>query len=110
MLDVPRKRTRADKGATTGEPSVNHSIYSANRMTHLKIVVVALIAGSAVASVGIAVHLSSDDGDARIERVIKAGNGRDGLEFERNPPPIIVGKTLRVGTDDRGLMIVELKD
>jgi hypothetical protein len=66
--------------------------------------------GSAVASVGIAVHLSSDDGDARIERVIKAGDGRDGLEFERNPPPIIVGKTLRVGTDDRGLMIVELKD
>jgi hypothetical protein len=52
---------------------VNHSIYSADRMTHLKIVVVALIAGVAVVSVGISVRLSSDDGDARTARVIKAG-------------------------------------
>ena len=55
------------------EPSVNHSIYSADRMTHLKIVVVALIAGVAVVSVVISVRLSSDDGDARTARVIKAG-------------------------------------
>ena len=30
------------------EPFVNHSIYSADRMTHLKIVVVAMIAGVAL--------------------------------------------------------------
>jgi hypothetical protein len=54
---------------------VNHSIYSADRMTHLKIVVVAMIAGVALVSVGISVRLSSDDGDARTARVIKAGKG-----------------------------------
>jgi hypothetical protein len=53
---------------------VNHSIYCADRMSHLKIVVVALIAGVAVVSVGISVHLSADDGDARTARVIKAGD------------------------------------
>jgi hypothetical protein len=56
------------------EPFVNHSIYSADRMTHLKIVVVALIAGVALVGVGISIRLSSDDGDART-RVIKAGKG-----------------------------------
>jgi hypothetical protein len=40
---------------------VNHSIYSADRMTHLKIIVVALIAGVGVMSVGISIRLSSDD-------------------------------------------------
>jgi hypothetical protein len=55
------------------EPSVNHSIYSADRMTHLKIVVAALIAGIAAAGVGISVRLGSGDGDARTARVIKVG-------------------------------------
>jgi hypothetical protein len=36
---------------------VSHSIYSADRMTHLKIVVAALIAGIAAACVGISVRL-----------------------------------------------------
>jgi hypothetical protein len=40
---------------------VIHSIYSADRMTHLKIVVAALIAGVGVMSVGISIRLSSDD-------------------------------------------------
>ena len=40
---------------------MNHSIYSADRMTHLKIVVVALIADVVVISVGISIRLSSDD-------------------------------------------------
>jgi transposase len=53
------------------EPFVNHSIYSADRVTHLKIVVIALIAGIAVLSIG--VRLSSDDGGARTARVMKAG-------------------------------------
>jgi hypothetical protein len=55
------------------ELSVNHSLYSADRLTHLKIVVAALIAGIAVVGVGISMRLRSDDGDARSARVIKAG-------------------------------------
>ena len=57
------------------EPFVNHSIYSADRMTHLKIVVVALIAGVALVGVGISVRLSSDDGDVRTARFHKSRQG-----------------------------------
>lgn len=39
---------------------MNHSIQSADRATHLKIVVVALVAGIAVAGFGISVRTSSD--------------------------------------------------
>jgi hypothetical protein len=52
---------------------MNHSIYSADRSTHLKVVVVALVAGIAVAAVGLSARLSSDDGYAQTARVIKAG-------------------------------------
>jgi len=52
---------------------MNHSIYSADRGTHLKIVVIALVAGIAVAGFGIAAHSNSDDGYAQTARVIKAG-------------------------------------
>jgi hypothetical protein len=52
---------------------MNHSIYSADRATHLKIVVVALVAGIAVAGLGISARLSSDDGYTQTARVIKAG-------------------------------------
>lgn len=38
---------------------MNHSIITADRNTHLKIVVVALVAGIAVATVGIAARLST---------------------------------------------------
>ena len=51
---------------------MNHSIYSADRSTHLKIVVVALVAGIAVAAFGISVRSNSDD-YAQTARVIKAG-------------------------------------
>ena len=51
---------------------MNHSIYSADRSTHLKIVVVALVAGIAVAGFGISARTSSDD-YAQTARVIKAG-------------------------------------
>ena len=52
---------------------MNHSIYSADRTTHLKIVVVALIAGIAVAGFGISARTTSDDGLTQTARVMKAG-------------------------------------
>jgi hypothetical protein len=52
---------------------MNHSIYSADRTTHLKIVVVALVAGIVVAGLGISARTSSDDGYAQSARVLKAG-------------------------------------
>jgi hypothetical protein len=51
---------------------MNHSIYSADRSTHLKIVVVALVAGIVVAGLGISARAVSDDGYAQTARVIKA--------------------------------------
>jgi len=52
---------------------MNHSIYSADRTTHIKIVVVALVAGIAVAGFGISARSNSDDGYTQTARVIKAG-------------------------------------
>ena len=52
---------------------MNHSIYSADRTTHLKIVVVALVAGIMVAGFGISARVNSDEGYTQTARVIKAG-------------------------------------
>ena len=52
---------------------MNHSIYSADRTTHLKIVVVALVAGIVVAGFGISARSSTDQGLTQTARVIKAG-------------------------------------
>ena len=53
---------------------MNHSIYSADRMTHVKIVVVALVAAILVAGFGISARTgSSDDGLTQTARVMKAG-------------------------------------
>jgi hypothetical protein len=57
------------------ELAMNHSIHSADRATHVKIVLVALIAGTLVAGVGIAARVTGQDSaqiEARIP-VIKAG-------------------------------------
>ena len=51
---------------------MNHSIYSADRSPHLKIVVEALVAGIAVAGFGISARTSSDD-YTQTARIIKAG-------------------------------------
>ena len=51
---------------------MNHSIYSADRSTHLKIVVVALVAGIAVAGFGISARTGSDE-YTQTARVMKAG-------------------------------------
>jgi hypothetical protein len=50
---------------------MNHSIHSADRATHLKIVVVALVAGLAVAAFGMATRSNVDY--TQTARVIKAG-------------------------------------
>ena len=53
---------------------MNHSIYSADRMTHLKIVVVALVAGILVAGLSISARNSaSDEGFTQTAKVMKAG-------------------------------------
>ena len=50
---------------------MNHSIHSADRATHLKIVVMALVAGIAVAGFAISTRTGSDYSQSA--RVIKAG-------------------------------------
>jgi hypothetical protein len=50
---------------------MNHSIHSADRTTHLKIVVVALVAGIAVAAFGISARSGSDF--SQTAQVMKAG-------------------------------------
>ena len=53
---------------------MNHSIHSADRSTHLKIVVVALVAGIAVAAFGISARTGADyNQPAQNTHVIKAG-------------------------------------
>ena len=52
---------------------MNHSIYSADRTTHLKVVIIALIAGILVAGFGILTHKSSEEGLTQTARVMKAG-------------------------------------
>ncbi|KZD21122.1 hypothetical protein AB7714_28150 [Tardiphaga sp. 1201_B9_N1_1] len=54
---------------------MNHSIYSADRMTHLKVVIVALVAGIFVAGFGISARMNADEGYSQTAsaRVIKAG-------------------------------------
>ena len=47
---------------------MNHSIHSADRTTHLKIVVVALVAGIVVAGLGISARTNSDYSPDRSRR------------------------------------------
>ena len=51
---------------------MNHSIYSADRTTHLKVVVVALLAGILVAGFGISTRNTASD-EVQTARVMKAG-------------------------------------
>lgn len=50
---------------------MNHSIHSADRSTHLKIVVVALVAGIVVAGLGISARANADY--SQTAHVIRAG-------------------------------------
>jgi len=68
---TPLLNDAADKPPGTVEAHMNHSIYSADRTTHLKIVVVALVAGVYLAGVGLfSKNFSADY--AQSARVIKA--------------------------------------
>jgi hypothetical protein len=51
---------------------MNHSIYSADRTTHLKIVVMALVVSIGVASVGIAAHFKVRKQYSAVAHVFKA--------------------------------------
>jgi hypothetical protein len=51
---------------------MNHSIYSADRATHLKIVIIALVAGTVLSGLTIAGNSFSDDGSVQATRIIDA--------------------------------------
>jgi hypothetical protein len=66
-----RGKSSPPGGKERQEASMNHSIHSADRSTHLKIVVVALVAGIAVAALAISARTSSDY--SQTAHVVKAG-------------------------------------
>jgi hypothetical protein len=73
MLNLPAERIdQSDAAGRRQETSMNHSIYSADRTTHLKIVVVALVAGILVAGFGISARTNSSEGLTQTA-VMKAG-------------------------------------
>jgi hypothetical protein len=58
-------------GRKNGEAVMNHSLYSADRSTHLKIVVIGLVCATLVAFIGIFAHVS--DIDLGTAALVKAG-------------------------------------
>ena len=50
---------------------MNHSIHSADKATHVKVVIVALVAGIAVAALGISARTNADY--SQTAHVVKAG-------------------------------------
>jgi hypothetical protein len=73
MLNLwAREADESANGRKAAGDLMNHSIYSADRSTHLKIVVVALVAGIVVVGLGISARTSSDE-YTQTARVIKAG-------------------------------------
>jgi len=67
---------RGDKGAGAPEDAMNWSMYTADRGTHLKIVVVGLVAALLIAVIGISareLNLGTDILTAQGPTVIKAG-------------------------------------
>ncbi len=62
---------------------MNHSIHSADRATHLKIVVVALVAGIAVAAFGIAARTNVDYSQTAPSHQSRQAGGGDELRIHR---------------------------
>jgi hypothetical protein len=52
---------------------MNHSLHSADRSTHLKIVAMALVAGIALAGFGVAARSGGDASGTQTAKVVKAG-------------------------------------
>lgn len=52
---------------------MNHSFYSTDRSTHLKVVVVALVAGIAVSGLALSSRINPDQGSQQTAGIIKAG-------------------------------------
>lgn len=50
---------------------MNHSVYSADRTTHLKIVVVALLLSTAMVGFAVSARSSAPDDDAQAMRIIQ---------------------------------------
>jgi hypothetical protein len=73
MLERLSPKESAVNSQKHQEALMNYSIYSADRMTHLKIVVVALAASIGIASFGIAAHFKAGDQYSRTAYVVKAG-------------------------------------
>ena len=51
---------------------MNHSMHSADQMTHVKVVIIALVAGIGIAGFGIATRIKTGDGYIQTAHVIKA--------------------------------------
>ena len=60
---------------------MNHSIYSSDRTTHVKIVVIALIAGIGIAGFGIAAHIKVNGRYAQTAHIVKAKASLQGKKF-----------------------------
>ena len=66
---------------------MNHSMYSADQVTHVKIVVIALVVGIGVAGFGIAARIKTDDGYMQTAHVIKAKAPLQERKFALALPP-----------------------
>jgi hypothetical protein len=74
---------------------MNHSIYGADRLTHLKIVIVALIAATLVAGVGIAARTSSGEPPAVSASMQSQGRVAQGYApvIKAGAPIVTAGQT-----------------
>ena len=66
---------------------MNHSMYSADQVTHVKILVIALVVGIGVAGFGIAAHIKTGDGYMQTAHVIKAKAPLQERKFALALPP-----------------------
>jgi hypothetical protein len=69
-------------------PAMNHSMHSADQMTHLKIVIIALVAGIGVAGFGIATQIRADDGHLQTARALKANAPLQDRQFAFAQPAL----------------------
>jgi hypothetical protein len=60
---------------------MNHSIYSADRMTHMKIVAAALVASIGIAGFAIADRINTGDGYTQTAHVIKVKARLQNIKF-----------------------------